>query len=138
MSIDLYSSIYSKHIENVCEMCFIYFYSILLHAKVGEYSQCYVIASIWLKAAKNFSDVNYVSLVEIYIVNILLPRNERNRIDSFLDACPGLSSSQRKRMCTEYVETTTQVGTSAQNIDTGRLTREIISKQKATVVKGDE
>ncbi|CAG2216018.1 PEX26 [Mytilus edulis] len=37
---------------------------VLLHAKVEEYSQCYAIASIWLKDVKNPNDPDYLTLVD--------------------------------------------------------------------------
>ena len=116
------------------------FFSLLLHAKVEEYSQCYAIASIWLKDVENLSNPNYLLLVEIYITNVLLPRGQNNLIDPFIDLCPGLTSEQRKTLHNNYINKKVILpGNDEKNpeIDTDKA-RETTHKKPPTLVKGTE
>lgn len=131
---DLYHSEYNFTIL----ILYCIFFSLLLHAKVEEYSQCYAIASIWLKDVENLTNPNYVLLVEIYITNVLLPRGQDNLIDPFIDSCPGLTSEQRKTLHNNYINKKVILPGSDeknQNIDRD-MERETTHKKPPTLVKG--
>ncbi|CAC5407872.1 CNBP [Mytilus coruscus] len=109
---------------------------VLLHAKVEEYSQCYAIASIWLKDVKNQNDPDYLTLVELYILNVLVPRQQYNLIEPFVEACPGLNYEQRKILCNNYKTFEFKSSSNQENPENEySTTGEIIKKQTPNIVK---
>jgi hypothetical protein len=87
---------------------------------------------------ENFTNPNYVSLLEIYITNVLLPRGQNNLIDPFIDSCPGLTSKQRKTLHNNYINKKVILpGSDEKNpeIDTDKA-RETTHKKPPSLVKG--
>lgn len=81
--------------------CYIFHYfcfSILLHDRVKQYSQCHALASIWLRCKDNSTKTDYSKVASLYVVKIMIPRNQYLLISQFLDSCTHLDEESKHRL----------------------------------------
>lgn len=73
-------------------------FSILLHDRVKQYSQCHALASIWLRSKDNSTKTDYSKVASIYVVKIMIPRGQYLLISQFLDSCTHLDEESKCRL----------------------------------------
>ena len=84
-------------VETLVSECGPYFISsLLLHAKVKEYSQCYAIANIWLRWKDNIQIPEYKKVVTLYIRHVMMPQEQVVLVPQFLNSCTVLSNNEKE------------------------------------------
>lgn len=77
-----------------------------LHSKIKDYATCNAIAHIWLHNKSNFSSEHYVSVLDAYAMDVLLPQKKFSEIIKLSESC-GLDDNLKK----EYVKKATELET---------------------------
>lgn len=72
------------------------FFSLLLHAKVKEYTQCHALASLWLRCEDNSYKSGYDRVVCLYIAHVMLPKGQLSLVPQFLNSCTYLKEQVKK------------------------------------------
>lgn len=75
-------------------------YSILLHARVKEYSQCHALASLWLRCKDNSNKPDYGRVAALYTEHVMLPQGRLLLVPQFLNSCTHLSEDVKNKIIT--------------------------------------
>ena len=82
-------------------LCLLLF-SMLLYAKVEEFSQCHAITSVWLRCKDNSSRTGYAEVASLYIEHVMVPQGRYTLIPNFLDSCTVLESDVKQSLVEKY------------------------------------
>jgi len=102
-----------------------FFSSILLHAKIKEYTICHALSSVWLRHPDNFHKDGYSDLVSVCIQHILLPQGKANLIPQYIDTCPGLEDKEKQQILERFRAVIQTLGSCNKNLSTSDTNPEL-------------
>lgn len=74
-------------------MILLFFFSILLHANMLDWSTCSALANVWLRTTQTATIHEYAAVVELYVINVLEPQERWEDVTAFLESCKNLPAN---------------------------------------------